>query len=155
MTNFNNNHDKTTTTTTTCTGSGTTTGGTGARARSIEGTVMHGWYLDACDYYADTFRRAPGPGIRRDIAYAIKDGMTGECLSAIMDESQTAPRPSWAYCLAILRRCQAEGIKTLEDWQRDRQRRESSKNPALNYQQREYVDSDYDASFFVDLSKYV
>lgn len=150
MTNLHNYHDKTTTTTTTIsTTGGTTTGGTGARARSIEGNVLHGWYLDACEYYADTFRRAPGPGIRRDIALAIRDGMTGECLCAIMDESQTAPRPSWAYCLAILRRCQAEGIKTLEDWNKDRQRRESARNPALNYAQRAYNDEDFGPDFFV------
>lgn len=154
MTNQNHYQNKTTTTTTTTSSTtGSSTGGTGARARSIEGNVMHGWYVEACEYYADTFRRAPAPGIRRDIAFAIKGGMTGECLTAIMDETMTAPRPSWAYCMAIMRRCQGQGIKTLQDWQRDRQRRESARNPALNYNQREYRDEDFGPDFFFDFDR--
>lgn len=152
MTNHHNYHDKTTTTTTTTsTTGGSTTSSTGARARSIEGNVLHGWYVDVCEYYADTFRREPGPGIRRDIAEAIKAGMTGECFMAIIDESQNAPRPSWAYCMAILRRCQGMGIKTMDDWRTDRMRHEGSKNPALNYAQRQYKDEDFGPDFFVKL----
>ena len=110
-------------------------------------------YLDCCEYYADTFRRAPGPGIRRDIAFAIKDGMTGECLMAIMDEGQTAPRPSWAYTMAILRRCQGAGIKTIEDWRADQQRRQAARNPALDYAQREYTDDMFGEDFFFSYEK--
>ena len=147
----------TTTTTRTSTGTGTSTGGTstgtGARARSIEAELMHGMYLDCCEYYADCFRRAPAPGIRKDIAYAIKGGMTGECLQAIMDEAQTAPRPSWAYCMAILRRCQGAGIKTIEDWNEDRRRRHAARNPALNYEQRQYTDDMFGEDFFFSYEK--
>lgn len=143
MTNSFQNHDKTTTSTT----SGTSTS-TGARARSIEASVLRGWYNDACGYYVDSFRRAPGPGVRREIAEAIRTGMTAECLMAIMDEAQGAPRPSWAYCLAILRRCQGAGIKTLEDWQRDKERTAARRNPALNYTQREYTDDMFNEDFY-------
>ena len=148
---------RTTTTTTSSSSTGSSSGtssGTGARARSIEASVLHGWYLDCCEYYAESFRRAPAPSIRRDIATAIKNGMTGECLRAIMDETQTAPRPSWAYCMAILRRCEGSGIKTLEDWQTDRQRREAKKNPALNYEQREYTNDEFGEDFFFNYSKF-
>lgn len=162
--NFSTGNATTTTTlptrTTTITTSGTSTGstgssssGTGARARSIEASVLHGWYIECCEYYAECFRRAPAPGIRKDIAFAIKNGMTGECLKAIMDETQTAPRPSWAYCMAILRRCEGSGIKTLEDWQEDRRKRDSKKNPALNYAQREYTDDMFGDDFFYNNSK--
>ena len=113
------------TTTTTTTSSSGTSSSTGARARSVEATVLHGWYVESCAYYEACFRRHVAPGIRRDIAETIRDGMTGECLNAIMDEAQTAPRPSWAYCMAIVRRCKNAGIMTLEDWQRDRQGRRS------------------------------
>ncbi len=159
-----NNHDNfvtstNTTTTTTTTGStgGTSTGtGARARARAREATpeVKAGWYKDCCLYYADSFRREPAPGIRREIAEAIRGGMTGECLMAIMDETMSAPRPSWAYCRAIMARCAADGIETLEDWNRDRQQRSQSRNPALNYDQRRYPDDDFGPDFFVDLSAY-
>lgn len=154
-----------TTTTTTSSSSGGSSSGTGARARvracaredtttTTTAQLMHGYYIDCCEYYADTFRRVPAPGIRREIAEHIKGGMTAECIKAIMDETQAAPRPSWAYCRAILQRCDLDNIKTLTDWQRDRQRRESAKNPALNYQQREYKDEDFDVSYFEDLTQY-
>lgn len=143
MTNTIHNHDNSTTST--CTG---TSSSAGARARSIEANVLRGWYNDACEYFVDNFRRAPGPGVRREIAEAIKSGMTGECLMAIMDEAQGAPRPSWAYCLAILRRCQGAGIKTLEDWQTDKERANARKNPALNYTQREYTDDMFGPDFY-------
>lgn len=133
---------------------GSTSSGTGARARSIEASVLHGWYLDCCEYYAECFRRSPAPGIRKDIATTIKNGMTGECLKAIMDETQTAPRPSWAYCMAIVRRCEGSAIKTLEDWQEDRRRREAKKNPALNYEQRTYTDDDFGEDFFFNFDKF-
>ncbi len=150
----NTNSTTTTTTTTTSGSTGSTSSSTGARARSIEAKVLHGWYLECCEYYADSYRRAPGPGIRRDIAMAIKGGMTGECLQTIIDESMTAPRPSWAYCLAILRRCQRDGIKTLADWNADRRRREASRNPALNYDQRQYHEDDFGEDFFVNLDEW-
>ena len=130
-----------------------TSSSTGARARSIEANVLHGWYLDCCEYYADSFRREPAPAIRREIAQTIKDGMTGECLQAIIDETMTAPRPSWAYCRAIINRAKLDGIKTLDDWHRDKQKREGARNPALNYAQRQYQDDDFGPDFFFDYDR--
>lgn len=105
-------------------------------------------------YFAENYMRPPAPLARREIATIIKNGMTAECLKALMDESQRAPRPSWGYCMAIVRRCEASGIKTLADWKADCMRRESSRNPALNYKQREYSEEDFGPDFFVDLDKY-
>ena len=110
--------------------------------------LLHGWYIECCEYYADSFRRAPTIGIRRDIAMTIREGMTAECLNAIMDETQSAYHPSWYYCMAIVRRCQNEGIRTLDDWQRDRRRRMSERNPALRFNERAYQDGDFGKDFF-------
>lgn len=132
---------------------------TGARARTREGNevssearMKHGMYLDACMYYAESFRRSITPVIQRQLAELIRGGMTGDVIHAAIDETQLAPRPSWAYCSAILRRCENQGIRTLEDWNADKERYRSSINPALNYAQRSYSEQDFDALYF-DLEK--
>lgn len=116
--------------------------------------LMHGWYKECCEYFAENYLRPPAPVARRDLATIIKNGMTADCLKAIMDESQKAPRPSWSYAKAIAKRCEAYGIRTLEDWVKDQAKRKASRNPALNYQQREYSDEDFGPDFFVDLNQY-
>lgn len=110
--------------------------------------LLHGWYIDCCDYYADSFRRAPSVGIRRDIAMIIRDGMTAECLNAIMDETQRAFHPSWNYCMAIVKRCQGSGIRTLKDWLQDRAQRMQEQNQALHFNERAYQDGDFGPDFF-------
>ncbi len=125
-----------------------------ARRAVAKAEMMHGWYKECCQYYAENYQRAPAPIVRKEIAEIIKNGMTAECLKAVIDESQNAYRPSWSYCKAILRRCDVFGIRTLADWNADKGRRESARNPALAYQQREYSDEDFGPDFFMDMSKY-
>lgn len=122
-----------------------------ARTRESHAQMMYGQYKDACMYYAESFRRSITPFIQRQIAEWIKGGITGEVIQLAIDETQMAPRPSWAYCAAILRRCERDGIKTMEDWHQDKQRYSSRCNPALNYEQRKYTDDDYGPEFFTDL----
>lgn len=110
--------------------------------------LLHGWYIDCCDYYADSFRRAPSVGIRRDIAMIIRNGMTAECLNAIMDETQRAFHPSWNYCIAIVKRCQGKGIRTLKDWLQDKAQRMQEQNQALRFNERAYQDGDFGPDFF-------
>lgn len=141
-------------------GSSAGSSSTGARARAreaeaeIRAAFLHGQYVDCCEYYTQSFRRYIPYVVQREIAERIKAGMSSDVIRAAMDETQTAPRPSWAYTHAILRRCDLEGIKTLEDWKTSKQRYESAKNPALNYQQREYHDDDFGEDFFVNLDAY-
>ena len=123
-----------------------------AQTETARAEMLHGWYIDSCEYYADSFRRTPTVSIRRDIAFIIRDGMTAECLKAIMDESQRAAAPSWNYCMAIIRRCKRDGIMTLADWHRDRQRREAEQNSALRFNERAYQDSDFGPEFFVNMN---
>lgn len=145
---------------------GSTSTSTGARARTNDrvffddqdarrqrAQLLAGWHQDACMYYQDTFDRKATPGIKRDLAEALASGMAVDVLQACMDEAQRAPRPSWAYCMAIIRRCQRDGLLTLDAWRRDReewQRRQMS-NPALQYQQRDYRETDFGEDFFFDV----
>ena len=133
---------------------------TGARAcaRTREGTeaetraaIMRGWYVDACEYYQDAFDRRCTQLVRRTIAEAIGAGMTVDVLRAAMDATQLAPRPSWAYCAAILARCQRDGILTAEDWARDHKAWSRRRNPALQYEQRQYAEDDFDQDYFLDV----
>ena len=131
---------------TSATGSST---GTGARARTREAALLHGQYVDCCEYYTESFRRAIPHVVQREIAERIRDGMSADVIRLAMDETQTAPRPSWAYCRAILRRCDLEGIRTLKDWNESKARFQGSKNPALDYQQRTYTEDMFGEDFFI------
>lgn len=116
--------------------------------------MLHGMYVDCCEYYARAFGRSPAPGIQRELATRIRDGMSAEVLRAAIDDTMMAPRPSWAYMAAILRRCDAEGILTLEQWNTSKERYQARKNPALNYEQRTYTEDQFDDTFFINLDKY-
>ena len=145
---------------------GSTSTSTGARARTNDrvffseeekrqsrAAILAGWHKDACMYYQECFDRKITPGVQRDIANALVEGFNIDLLRAIMDETLCAPRPSWAYCLAILRRCERDGLRTLEDWKRDREAWASRKasHPALQYSQREYREEDFGEDFFFDV----
>jgi len=138
------------------TSTGSTT--TGARAYACarvsdakddgRANMLYGQYQDACQYYAENFRRSITPVIQRQLAELIRDGMSVDVIRMAIDETQMAPRPSWAYCAAILRRCENSGIRTLAQWQEDKRQYASRLNPALNYEQRRYTDDDYGPDFF-------
>ncbi len=100
----------------TSTSTSTTRTTTRVRACAREGdpraAMLHGQYVDVCEYYAQAFHRSPAPAIQREIATRIKAGMSADVLRAAIDDTMMAPRPSWAYMAAILRRCDLEGIRT-------------------------------------------
>ena len=132
------------------TGGSSTTTRVRARAREEKAAFLRGQYIDACEYYAQSFHRSISPGIQREIAYRVKDGMTADVFRAAIDETMKAPRPSYAYLEAILRRCDLENIKTIEDWKRSKERYQASNNPALNYDQRQYTDDMFGEDFWYD-----
>ena len=125
-----------------------------AEAEAARAAMLHGQYVDCCEYYVASFRRHLPAVIQREIATRIRDGMSADVLRAAMDETQQAPRPSWSYCAAILRRCDMEGIKTLEQWRASKERYNNSRNPALAYDQRQYAEDDFGEDFFFDLKAY-
>ena len=134
---------------------GSSSPGARARAREAEAETraafLHGQYVDCCEYYTQSFRRYIPFVVQRELAERIRNGMSADVIRAAIDETQTAPRPSWAYTQAILRRCDLEDIRTLEDWRTSKLRFESSRNPALNYQQREYHEDEFGKDFFINL----
>lgn len=113
--------------------------------------MLHGWYKECCMYFAENYLKPPAPVARREIAEIIRNGMTAECLKAIMDESQNAPRPSWGYAKAIVKRCEANDVRTLADWRADQARREAARNRALSYRQRDFSEEDVGVDFFADM----
>lgn len=123
-------------------------------AAEARASMLHGQYVDCCEYYAASFHRGIPAGIQREIATRIKGGMSAEVIRAAIDDTMLAPRPSWAYCAAILRNCDQDGVKSLADWMARKERRQSSGNPALNYDQRHYTDDDYGPDFFFDVVKH-
>ena len=150
--------DTSTTSSSSSTSTSTTRTTTRVRACAREGdpraTMLHGQYVDVCEYYAQAFHRSPAPAIQREIATRIKAGMSADVLRAAIDDTMMAPRPSWAYMAAILRRCDLEGIRTLTDWRTSKDRYQAAKNPALNYEQRTYTEDMFGEDFFIDLDKY-
>ena len=87
---------------------------------------------DIGQYYCDTFGAAKLPPVaRRDCEAALDAGIDCEVILIAIDEAAMAPRPSWAYASAILRRLKAEGVQTPEEyasrqarWEARRRRRE-------------------------------
>lgn len=87
------------------------------------------------------------------IAKAIENGLTVENILMAIEETAFAPRPSAAYLRAILRnwchygvtvakaRHEAQKDSLMSYWQRT--------NPALNYEQREYRDEDFDGDAYM------
>lgn len=88
-------------------------GRAGARARTREELA------ELADYYCATYdRRRMPPAVQRDMQDALDKGMEPEVIMLAMDDAARCDRPSWSYALAIIRRCLAEGCRTVQDWER-------------------------------------
>ena len=96
----------TTTTTTTSRSLSSSTSSNTIRARTREDDSVR--YL--CDYFARSFGRVCPPVIERDIGDWLAQGIDGEVVEGAIDEAQLAPRPSWAYVRAIMRRVMLSGF---------------------------------------------
>ena len=83
-----------------------------ARARTRESVE------DLGDYAADAlgWNRVP-PVVLGDIGRFLDQGMDPFVIMTAIDEASIAPRPSWNYARAILRRCIAERCLTVEAYE--------------------------------------
>ena len=88
----------------------------------------------------------------RMIEDAIKQGLTVDNILAAIEQTAFAPRPSPAYLRAILRSWAAHGVST--------PRRQPSAswwnqgiNPALNYEQREYRNEDFEDDSYIRIAE--
>lgn len=95
---------------------------TRVRAREDDETTRRVWEADLTQYFHDTFGAPCSPLARRDMAAAMEAGLDPQLIVIAMDEAALAPRPSWAYARAILRRLIDEGVQTEQDYEA-RQRR--------------------------------
>ncbi len=88
-------------------------GRAGARARTREELA------ELADYYCATYdRRRMPPAVQRDMQDALDNGMEPEVIMLAMDDAARCDRPSWTYAMAIIKRCLAEGCRTVQDWER-------------------------------------
>ena len=56
------------------------------------------------------------PAMRAYLRRLWDAGMSIRVLTAVMDETMMAPRPTWHYYAAIIRRLEAQGIKHYYQW---------------------------------------
>lgn len=104
------------------------------------------------EIYAQMFGHEPSVWDRRDAAFYVERGMDASLIALALRDTAAAPRPSWTYTVAILRRCLTEGCLTLEAWDRRKQlhaeaRPQRRKVAAQDYSQRSYTGAELDRLF--------
>ena len=117
-----------------------------ARARTREeecAAARYAAYQEAVGYYEASFGQRAGISLKTEVREAVLQGCSAAVIIGCIQEAEAAPRPSWGYARAVLRRCMASGILTAEDWAADQQRRASRANPAGAYAQRDYTEEDF------------
>ena len=125
---FEGNPNTTTTTTITSRISSSSSSSTGARAcvrayarEEDRQADIQGYRIkQLCKHFEESFDRRCPPVVAKEIGDALNLGMDADLLEAIIDETQLAPRPSWAYARAIIRRCFREQVYTAEYFMRGR-----------------------------------
>ena len=90
-----------------------------AGARACTRVYAREELADLADYYCATYdRQRIPPAVQRDMQDALDAGMEPEVIMLAMDDAARCDRPSWTYALAIIRRCLAEGCRTVQAWER-------------------------------------
>ena len=71
------------------------------------------------EYYKDTFdRNRVAPAVQQDMYNALMAGMEPEVLMLAMDDAARVEKPTWAYAMAVIRRCIDEDCMDSAAWQR-------------------------------------
>lgn len=115
---------------TSATGSGSSTTAH-ARTRTREERLQEE-FLRVLEYAAEALQLRPGRVLQEDVRDALLDGISSEVLIACVQEAELAPRPSWGYARAVIRRCRQSRICTPEDWEADKNRWGSRKNAGFS-----------------------
>lgn len=113
--NINNQETEGSSSTSTVTSTSSTTTRARARVRE-EDAAARVWEADIAAYYQSTFGAALPPVAKRDIDAAMEAGIEPPVIMICIDEAALAPRPSWAYARAILRKLVSEGCCTEEQY---------------------------------------
>ena len=109
------------------------TSSTTTRARAREGAEIRVWMDDIARYYRDTLGCVMPPMAKRDVAAAIEAGLEPQLVIIALDETALAPRPSWAYARAILRRLLREGVYDEQAYNRRQARYKARKSDDLPF----------------------
>lgn len=73
------------------------------------------WHAIDSAYYA-TFGRTIAPVVRAQMVQMLEQGAAPDLIAAVIEYSAAAPRPSWAYARAVLRRQMDMGTRTAADF---------------------------------------
>lgn len=88
------------------------TSSTTTRARTRKETPIDGLMV-----YAKRAGLPDTPAMRAYNMRLLDDGFELEVLWAVMDETMMAPRPTWHYYAAIIRRLQRENCRMMMQWE--------------------------------------
>lgn len=94
---------------------------------------MRVWMDDIARYYRDTLGCVMPPMAKRDVEAAIEAGLEPQLVMTALDETALAPRPSWAYARAILRRLLREGVYDEQAYNRRQARFKARKSDDLPF----------------------
>lgn len=73
------------------------------------------WLVLEGAYFA-TFGRTIAPVVRAQMVQMLEQGAAPDLIAAVIEYSAAAPRPSWAYARAVLRRQMDMGTRTAADF---------------------------------------
>ena len=101
------------------------------------------------------------PGNWEALRELMANGITDALVRHAVDIATGRGKYSWGYVQSILNRWITEGVRTVGDAKARHaeyvhklsEKYGSKPNPALNYDQRQYTDSDFGDDFFIDLGK--
>lgn len=105
-------------------------------------------------YYCDVFgRQRVAPSVRRDMVSALDAGMEPAVLMAAMDAASQAASPSWAYARAVIIRCIAEGVFTLEAYNARTAAHRAAYVPRgrHDFAERKVSEDEFSDGFYVDV----
>lgn len=103
-----------------------------------------------------TFDQWAGVSVREEVKNAIMGGCCEEVLNFCLEEAECAPRPSWGYARAVLRRLISEGVLSADDLAHEQEKRAGMKRSGgssgrtAGFMQREYREEDFAHGFFVE-----
>lgn len=89
----------------------------GAGARTREEIELEEEQLGRLMAYAKDGGLPDTPAMRAYNRRLLASGMSIRVLQAAMDETMMAPRPTWHYYAAIMRKLEARGIKLYYQWE--------------------------------------
>lgn len=105
-----------------------TTTRTGAGARAREEIELREQQLERLMAYAKDGGLPDTPAMRAYNRRLLDDDFSIRVLRAAMDETMMAPRPTWHYYAAIMRRLEHQGVRMYYQWEERQQRFRSWKD---------------------------